>query len=181
MTGTETWFVDCEWGFRAGRDSYETAFEPVVFCAVGCRSGERRHFWGRDGRLRQFIENNSSDTFVSHNNVAEMKYLLRLGIDLPQRWFDTYVAWRRLNNRPGRPEASLTAALGQLGLPHLPLLDKQQWQQKILRLEFDAGSDRDRREIIDYCFYDCDGCAEVYQRHRRQGRSSRHGDLDRVS
>jgi hypothetical protein len=92
-----------------------------------------------------------------------MKYLLRLGIGLPQRWFDTYAAWRRLNNRPGRPDASLTAVLAQLGLPHLHLLDKQRWQQKILRLEFDAGSDRDRREITDYCFSDCDGCAAVYQ------------------
>ena len=34
------------------------------------------------------------DLFVAHYAIAELKYLFRLGVTPPARWFDTYIAWR---------------------------------------------------------------------------------------
>lgn len=95
----ETWFVDCEWGFKDRRVDCETAWVPVVFCAVGHHSKERHAFWRGDDRLAVFISSHAADQFVSHVNTAEMKFLIRLGIELPKRWFDTHAAWRRLYTR----------------------------------------------------------------------------------
>jgi DNA polymerase I-like protein with 3'-5' exonuclease and polymerase domains len=161
--GGETWFTDCEWAFAGGRIDLETAWVPVVFCLVGRRSRKRWHFWGRDDGLRRFMEDHAGDLFVSHNNVAEMKYLRRLRIPPPRRWFDTYVAWRRLTNEPGWPEASLASILDQLKIPHLALINKQELQQKILHLAFDTSDPEDLSEILNYCFGDCDGCSHVYE------------------
>ena len=113
----ETWFVDCEWGFRDGRIDRESAFVPVVFrpWAENRASGDRS---GGDNGLETFIDNCEGDLFVSHNIVAEMKFLLRLGIALPRRWFDTYAAFRAIRNEPGVIEAGLVAALVGLGLPY---------------------------------------------------------------
>ena len=98
----EIWAVDSEWGFRNGRVDHESQFEPVVFCAVGIRTGRRVFFWGRDVGLRDFVRQHSDDLFVGHYVVAEMKYLLRLGVPLPPHWFDTFVAFRYVTNGPDR-------------------------------------------------------------------------------
>src|SRR4051812_35814519 len=92
----EIWVIDTEWGFRDGRIGQESAWVPVVLCLVGLRSGRRLSFWGRDPGLWAFFLEHSPDVFVAHYCIAEMKYLLRLGIPLPERWFDTFVAWRYL-------------------------------------------------------------------------------------
>src|SRR4051794_1373138 len=115
----EVWSVDTEWSFRDGRTDQESAWEPVVLCLVSLRSGRRLSFWGRHPGLRAFFIDHADDLFVAHNCVAEMKYLLRLDVPLPARWFDTFVGWRRLANKPGCLEASLSVALHRLGLPHL--------------------------------------------------------------
>ena len=162
-TRTETWFVDCEFGYRDRRVDLETAFEPVVFCFVGNRTKERLAFWRRDDRLATFFANHADDLYVSHVNTAEMKYLLRRGIPLPKRWFDTLVGWRRLYNEPDHLEASLVHCLGRLGAPHLALLDKDAIRKRILYLDFNWNSPTDRAEIIDYCFGDCDGCGVLYR------------------
>src|SRR5262245_29602495 len=114
---TEVWLIDTEWGFHDERIDQESAWEPVGLCVVGLRSGHRLHFWGRHPALRTFFSDHTDDLFVSHNAVAEMKYLLRLNISLPPHWFDTFVAWRYLTNRPGYLEAGLAPALLRLGLP----------------------------------------------------------------
>jgi hypothetical protein len=158
------WFVDTEWGYREGRVDQESAWQPVVLCLVGLRSGRRLFYWGRDPNLHAFFRTHTDDLFVAHYAVAEMKYLLRLGIPLPAHWFDTYVAWRYLTNRPGNLEAGLAPALLRLELPGLPPAEKKELQQKILYLRFDPDHPGDRQEIIDYCFSDCDGCAALYNR-----------------
>jgi DNA polymerase I len=160
----EVWFCDCEWGYSQGRIGYETAFEPVVFCLVGCHSKERHYFWGRDPGLKAFMEEHNSDTFVSHVNIAEMSYLIRFAIALPESWWDTYVGWRVLKNRPGNLEAGLLSALDELKLPHISPFKKDEIRARILNLDFDASDPAARREIIDYCFRDCDDCGLVYER-----------------
>jgi DNA polymerase I-like protein with 3'-5' exonuclease and polymerase domains len=159
----EVWSVDSEWGFRGDRIGQESVWEPVVLCVVGVRSGHRLFFWAWDPALKTFFREHAEDTFVAHNAVAEMKYLIRHGIMLPVRWFDTFVAWRYLTNRPGNLEAGLTQALVQLGLPGRAPGEKEQLRQKILHLRFDPDNAADRREIVDYCFSDCDGCAALYE------------------
>ena len=159
----EVWSVDTEWGFNAGRIDRESAWEPVVFCALGLLSQRRFHFLGRDPELSKFIHDHSSDLFVAHYAVAEMKYLLRLDISLPPHWFDTFVAWRYFSNSSSRVEASLLAALGHLKLPHLAPATKHELQQMILHLRFDPNSATDRSMIVDYCFNDCDGAAALYE------------------
>jgi len=166
----ETWAIDTEWGFQDGRIDQESAWEPVVLCAVGLLSGRRNFFFGRDDRLVDFFKRHAGDRFVAHNVVAEMKYLLRLTVPVPQAWFDTYVAWRHRTNRPGKLEAGLSVALHQLGLPHLAPAAKAELQQKILHLRFDPNSPADRGEIVDYCFSDCDGASALYNETRAQVR-----------
>lgn len=164
MAVAEVWSIDTEWGFRDGRLDCESAWEPVVLCLVGLRSGSRRHFWGRDPRLPAFFREHEGDLFVAHFACAEMKYLLRLNVPVPARWFDTFVAWRRLTNRPRRLDAGLSAALHRLGLPHLAPAAKEELRGQIVRLEFDPESPEDRRAVTAYCFSDCDGAAALYRR-----------------
>jgi DNA polymerase I len=164
----ELWMIDTEWGFHAGRLDQESAWEPVVFCAVGLRSGRHLYFWGRDHRLLNFIRERSEDLFVGHYVIAEMKYLLRLGISLPPSWFDTFVAWRYRTNAPKNLEAGLSVALHHLSLPHLAPAAKDALRRKIVDLEFDANNPADRREVIEYCFSDCDGCGELYRHIHHQ-------------
>ena len=159
----EIWSIDSEWGFENGRVDQESAWVPVVFCAVGLRSGRRGAFWGRDAGLRDFVEKHHADLFVGHYIVAEMKYMLRLDIPLPPNWFDTFVGYRYLSNGPDRAEAGLLAALRRLNLEHLAPATKQALQQKILALQFDADSSTERREIVDYCLSDCVGCGALYE------------------
>ncbi len=161
-TSSEIWGVDTEWGFRGGRLDHESVWEPVVLCLVGLCSGRRLHFWGRDPRLPTFFAH-GDDLFVAHYAIAELKYLFRLGVTPPARWFDTYIAWRLRTNRPGTLEGKLTHALHRLGLPHLAPAVKADLQQKILNLRFDAGHSADRQEIVDYCFMDCDGALALYE------------------
>src|SRR5260221_12521676 len=146
----EIWSIDTEWGFRDDRVDHESAWEPVVLCAVGLRSGRRHYFWQEDDRLKSFFRDHAGDFFVAHNVVAEMKYLLRLNVPLPQNWFDTYVAWRFMTNKPGNLEARLSVALHRLGLPHLVPGGKKELQQKMLNLRFDPGSAADRGEGVNY-------------------------------
>ncbi len=160
----DIWFIDTEWGFRSGRLGQESAWEPVVLCVVGLRSGRRLHFWGMDPRLASFFHDQAGDLFVAHNAVSEMKYIARLGIPIPANWFDTFVAWRYLTNRPNNLEAGLSVALHRLGLPGLAPAAKKALQQKILELRFDPDDAADRKEIVDYCYSDCDGCGALYAR-----------------
>lgn len=163
-TDREVWSIDTEWGFRDGRVDQESAWVPVVLCLVGLCSKQRLYFWGDDPGLRAFFQEHSDDIFIAHYAVAEMKYLLRLGVPLPKRWVDTFVAWRYRTNAPGIPEAGLSAALSRLQLPHLCATEKTELQQQILYLRFDPDEPADREMIIDYCFSDCDGCAGLYHR-----------------
>jgi hypothetical protein len=159
----EVWSLDTEWGFRDGRVEEESAWEPVTLCLVGLRSGRRLSFQGRDPGLRPFFGSHGDDLYVAHYAVAEMKYLLRFGIPLPPRWFDTFVAWRYLTNRPGNIEAGLAPALVSLGLPALAPAEKKELQQKILHLRFDRSNPSDWEEIVRYCFSDCAGAAALYR------------------
>src|SRR5262245_8047887 len=101
-------------------------WEPVTFCALGLRSGRRLSFWRRDGRLRDFLRDHRDDLFIAHNAIAEMKYLLRLNMLVPPRWFDTMFGWQWLKNRPKYPHQGLTDCLHKIGAPHLPPLVKDQ-------------------------------------------------------
>ena len=160
----EVWSVDTEWGYSGGRVGFETAFRPVIICFVGYYSKRRIAFWGNDDRLARFLKKRKNDLFVAHNCVAEMKYLLRLGINLPTRWFDTFLAFRYVTNRPlPYPPANLSDALKYLGKPHLAPATKKALRDKILYLQFDLDSQADRAEIAKYCFSDCDGALAIFE------------------
>lgn len=157
-------FIDTEWGYRGGRIGMPSAFEPVVLCAVGAGGG-RSHFWGHEtDRLAAFFSANRDATFVAHYAVAEMSYLLRQRIPLPERWFCTYVGWRRVKNRPGKIEASLIHALAEEGLAHLAPATKEEIRDKILHLRYDPDDPADRDQIVRYCLSDCDGVAALHPR-----------------
>jgi DNA polymerase I-like protein with 3'-5' exonuclease and polymerase domains len=158
-----TWSVDSEYGFRGGAEC-ETAFVPALWCAVNIETGERRPFWGRDRNLAQFIRAHDDDLFVSHNLIAEAKYLLRLGIAPPARWFDTLLGFRFLTNAETVPKFGLLNALTALGIPYANGGDKEKLQTWIGEVQFNPDSPDDRRVIRDYCFADCDGTALLYRR-----------------
>jgi DNA polymerase I-like protein with 3'-5' exonuclease and polymerase domains len=158
-----TWSIDTEYGWRGGEEC-ESAFVPVVFCAVEVQTGERRAFWGRDSRLSRFVRDCDGDLFVSHNLIAEAKYLLRLGITPPAHWFDTMLAWRYVTNAEQVPPFGLQAALVKAGVPYAhDDEEKHRLQLWVARLDFDAGSPDDLRTIRDYCFDDCEGAAQLYR------------------
>jgi DNA polymerase I-like protein with 3'-5' exonuclease and polymerase domains len=161
----ETQLIDTEWGFHDGRIDCESAFEPVVFCAVARESGKRFSFWGRKEapRLRRFLQEHADDVFVAHNLIAEAQYLLRLGLPLPARWHDTMVGERWLRNRPNYDSVALVNVLHRMGLPHLAPEEKDELRERILHLRFDPDSLDDRREITRYCFSDCDSTLALYE------------------
>jgi DNA polymerase-1 len=158
----EIWAIDTEWGFRNGAVDHESSWEPVVLCAQGLRSGRKHQFWAKDGRLLSFFREHAKDLFVAHYAVAEMKYLLRLGIPVPERWFDTFVAYRLLTNKPNNLEAKLTTALRERRLPHLAPREKEELRQRILHLRFDPHCSKDRTEIVDYCYSDAAAAAALF-------------------
>ena len=160
----ETWAIDTEFGYQNGRLDCESAWRAVCLCLVEIHSGEQVAFWGRDPGLDAWFRQHGADTFIAHYAAAEIKYLLRLNIQIPDRWYDTYIAWRRVTNRPGLPEAGLAAALHQAGLPHLAPAIKRELQGRIARLAFDPDDPGECRMIVDYCFSDCAGCAALYRK-----------------
>jgi hypothetical protein len=164
---TEEIAIDTEWGFRDGLKDWESAWQAVALCAVGLRTGRRWHFWGNDPRLHDFFRDYRDSVFVAHVAQSEMKYLLRLKIRLPPRWFCTYGAWRWLKNKPhppGKPYwIGLVECLHKIHQPHLSPQIKEQLRDRIMRLAFDADDPATRREIINYCFSDCDGAAALYR------------------
>jgi DNA polymerase I-like protein with 3'-5' exonuclease and polymerase domains len=159
--------IDTENGFRGGAE-YESAFVPVVFCAVDTTTGERYAFWGRDPNLAPFIDAHRGDLFIAHNLIAEAKYLLRLGITPPACWFDSMLAWRYVSNAEVVKSYNLLDTLIQLGEPYGYAAEKEDLQDRIGRLEFDPGDPAERRLIRDYCFEDCYAAARIH--HRLAGR-----------
>jgi DNA polymerase I-like protein with 3'-5' exonuclease and polymerase domains len=159
---SEEWAVDAEWGYRNGRIDEESMWEPVTFCAVGLWSGRRLSFWKRDGRLRDFFHDHCDDLFIAHNAIAEMKYLLRLGVPVPPRWFDTQFGWQWFKNRPDYPHQGLTDCLHKIGAPHLAPLVKDQLRKDILHLRLDLNSPDEQRRVNGYCLSDCDGAAVLH-------------------
>jgi DNA polymerase I-like protein with 3'-5' exonuclease and polymerase domains len=156
--------VDTEYGFRGGTEC-ESAFVPVVFCAVNVETGERHSFWGRDPELARFVRDHTAALFVSHNLIAEAKYLLRLGITPPPCWWDTMLAWRYVSNAEVVQPFGLLAALTRLGEPYgHGGAEKTALQERIGRLAFGPNSPDDRRAILAYCFEDCEGAARLYRR-----------------
>lgn len=159
--------LDAEWGYRGERIGHESAWAPVVLCALNLSSGQELVFLpGRDDQqLMGFLTENSNALWVSHSNTAEMKYLLRLGMPVPDAWYDTMLAERWLTNEPLRPEVSLIKALERRGLSHLAPLEKKEIRQKILSLGFSFDDDRDMAEIAEYCMQDCRACTALFQWH----------------
>jgi hypothetical protein len=149
-----TVYVDCEWGYRDGRVGRESAWVPVVLCAsVG---GNRHHFLGRCDRLLAFVEQYRDYVWVGHNVVAEMSYLLRLGVRLPPRWWCTMVGHRAMFNRAGRLDADLVTALTTAGLAKYIPADKDDIRERILHLRHNPA------EAVPYCFEDVDAAAALH-------------------
>jgi DNA polymerase I-like protein with 3'-5' exonuclease and polymerase domains len=128
-------------------------------------TGERYSCWGRDPDLRRWVADHSGDLFISHNLIAEAKYLLRLGIAPPPLWWDTMLGWRFVSNAEYVPEYGLTKALVANGLPHAYSDDdKGELQKWIGELRFDPSDPEHRRQIRDYCLTDCAAAARLYRR-----------------
>jgi DNA polymerase I-like protein with 3'-5' exonuclease and polymerase domains len=157
------WSVDSEYGFRGGAE-IETAFVPAVLCVVNVETGERHAFWGRDPRLARFVREHATDLWVSHNLIAEAKYMLRLGVAPPLRWFDTQLARRYTSNAEVVPKFNLLDTLTAFGIPHANGGDKKKLQKWIGNVQFNPDSPDDRRVIRSYCFADCDATALLYRR-----------------
>lgn len=155
--------VDTEWGYSGGQIGHESAFTPVIFCAVDMVAGSRIAFWERDPALGDFIQEHQGALFVAHNATAEMKYLLRLGMPLPERWYDTFVAERYRTNQSNMPLVSLSECLHRYNLPHLAPQVKEELRNRILNLEIDLTNPEERNEIREYCLSDCDGCLALYK------------------
>ncbi len=154
-----TVICDTEWGFAGDRIGAETAWTPVVLVArVG---GTSHHFLGRDLRLQDFVAHHFDHTWVAHHAVAEMRYLLRLGLPVPPRWFCTATAFRAVTNRPGYRKSSLVEALTVLGLGHLIPPQKATLRDKILRLDFGPS---DIPAIVAYCSDDVIATEAVFER-----------------
>lgn len=169
MSAGETAIViDAEWGYRGGRVGWESVWVPVVLCALVIFSGREYIFLpGRDdSHLADFLSENKGSVWVAHSVTAEMKYLLRQGMPIPDQWYDTMLAERWLTNSPRRLEVGLVKALKRRGLPHLAPLEKNEIRRKILHLDFNHGDSDETERIAEYCMQDCRACAALFQRQR---------------
>jgi DNA polymerase I-like protein with 3'-5' exonuclease and polymerase domains len=155
--------IDTESGFRGGAE-VESAFVPVVFCAVDTTTGERYPFWGRDPNLAAFIDAHRGDLFLAHNLIAEAKYLIRLGITPPACWFDTMLARRYVSNAEVVKSYNLLDTLIELGEPYGYAKEKEDLAERIGRLEFDPDDPAERQLIVSYCFEDCVAAARLHRR-----------------
>ena len=122
---------------------------------------------GRDTELSVFIDDHKNDLFVAHFVIAEISYLLRLGISLPKSWFCTFTAYRKYSNisrQHGEEpiKSSLIAALQAFSLAHLAPSVKEELRERIFQHNFDETNPVDRTEIVNYCFSDCDGVTALY-------------------
>jgi hypothetical protein len=162
---TTRWSIDTEYGWR-GDDGCESCFTPVVLCLTSLDTDERHAFWGRDGRLSTFIRHHSQDLFISYNLVAEVKYLLRLGVSPPRRWWDCMLAFRFVTNAGVVVPFGLEDALKAYGIPHAFMAEKDELQKWIGELRFNPGNPDHRRRIESYCTADCTSTAALYLRLR---------------
>jgi hypothetical protein len=159
---TRTFSADAEFAFRGG-DGCPSGFVPVLFVAQDLDSGHRWSFWGRCPQLAQFIDGHRADLFVSHNAVAEMLYLLRLGI-APPRWWCTMAAWRYVSNAETVVPFGLEEVLAAVGISHCYAGEKHSLQKWIGELRFDPGNPEDLRLIEAYCREDVRTTGLLYQR-----------------
>ena len=166
------WSFDTEFGWAPGRQGWESAWRPIVACFEDVDTGERVHFWGRDRRLGEWLDDHRDDLFNVHYSIAEMTYLLRLGIELPPHWFDTFVAWRAITNRPKYPRAGLDAVLGFLGRPDAIHPQKKKLQKKLGGLDFNPQSNADLEEAVAYCYQDCEASTVAF--HQLWSRTPTH-------
>jgi hypothetical protein len=154
--------VDAEWGFSGARIGRSTAFQPIIFCALDLDTGQRYSYWANEGdRLSSFIRANSDATYVAHYATAEMGYLLRYQIPLPDRWCCTYLEFRRATNSSERIPAGLIDCLAYYDEPHIDSADKELMREKCLVLDFD---DEDKGDIEEYCHGDCEAAGWIYDR-----------------
>jgi DNA polymerase I-like protein with 3'-5' exonuclease and polymerase domains len=155
--------IDTEYGY-AGDVQSPRNFVPVLFVSVNVVTGERHHFWGRDAGLASFIEKHRDDVFVSHNLLAEAKYLLQLGITLPRTWYDSMLAFRYDSNAEHVSKYGLLEAAVKLRLPtHVTKAEKEELQSWIGTLRFNPRSAQDRDRILAYCTGDCECAANIYR------------------
>jgi DNA polymerase I-like protein with 3'-5' exonuclease and polymerase domains len=141
---------------------------PVVWCAAAVDTGEQTTFWGRDPRLGAWLDARRGDLFVSHNLIAEVKYLQALGLRPPARWFDTMLAWRYVTNATDRVPFGLYDALEARGIFHRFGAEKEELQKWIGELRFDPDSLEDRTRILDYCREDVRTTTLLYQALRQR-------------
>jgi hypothetical protein len=162
-----TWATDSEFGFHGG-DSHESGFTPVVFCLANVGTGQRLAFWGRDPRLADFLRDHGGDTFLAHNIIAEVKFLLRLGIRPPLRWWDTMLGHRYQTNQETYFPFDLVSSLKHHGLAHGFASEcKEDLQERIGELRFDRDDPGELTTIREYCFCDAQASADLYVRQRQ--------------
>ncbi|VTR94313.1 dna polymerase i : DNA polymerase, putative OS=Pelobacter carbinolicus (strain DSM 2380 / Gra Bd 1) GN=Pcar_0797 PE=4 SV=1: DNA_pol_A [Gemmata massiliana] len=153
--------IDSEWGYTDRRIGCESAFMPVVLCAQ-VLGGECHVFWARDRhRLAEFLVRYRDAYWVAHSATAEMKYLLRVGLQPPEKWWDTMVGYRVAANRSGYLSAALVDALGASGLADLIPPNKNEMREAILNLQF---APEDEPAIAEYCMADVRATAALYAR-----------------
>lgn len=164
-------WVDTEYGFRDGRDHCESAFEPVLFCAIDGHTGQRWHFWQTDPRLRDFVCDHSDCEFVAHHAVVEMQYLLRQGIPVPEKWYCTMTGWKWFHNHATRKTPySLVEAVTEIGRANILPPTKKALQKQLGALAFDWRDKLFLAEVLDYCFSDCQATGELVRYLDAKGR-----------
>lgn len=162
--------LDTEYGYPAGKAGCESHWKPIVACAVEPTSGRQFRFWPEEGTrdLSDFVDRYRDALWIAHSAMAEMKFLLRMGIDPPKRWYDTLLAERWITNRsPSTPEVGLSKAMARYGLSGLASMDKSSIQDRLFRLDFDVHNESMRASIVEYCLQDCRACARLYAAQRR--------------
>jgi DNA polymerase I-like protein with 3'-5' exonuclease and polymerase domains len=155
--------ADSEYGWHYG-DRVESGFVHILFAAVDLDTGERHAFWGRDARLKEFIRDRGDDLFIGFNVLAEMTYLLRLGIDPPRRWWDAMLAYRYVSNGQDTGEYNLVAALHNCQLNYALTAEKDDLQERLGSLNINPDDPAELRQILRYCIEDAEAAGRLYRR-----------------
>jgi DNA polymerase-1 len=141
------WCVDFEFTALPGELP-----NPACLIAWEQRSGKKIRLW-RDafGPLPPY-PTDADNLFVAYYTSAELGCHRALGWPIPKRILDLFVEFRDQTNGCGNLAGnSLLGALAQYGLDHIGVVEKDAMRNKFIAGNFDAWTDEERREGLDYC------------------------------
>jgi len=151
------------------KDAQEPIIDMVMFCTK--KNEERPKCWwiyrdkDKQQQLKDYLLDNSKETFVSYSSTAEARCIAQLGIDIRKlRFADVRVMYKLANNTPNSEHdySDLLDACSRYGVQHAYENSKKEMIDLILNTK--KYSDTEQKEIMKYCCSDVIVLPPLYER-----------------